>query len=86
MKIDNFSISYGTSTADLTNGKMTFSVSGTLTYEPKIDFDAFKNNILGLNADTLKTTIFALPGLDKANISFWPFWVNSVPKSASHWI
>ncbi len=84
MKIDNFSISYGTSTADLTNGKMIFSISGTLTYEPNIDFDAFKNSILGLDADTLKTTIFALPGLDKANISFWPFWVNSVPKSAGH--
>ncbi len=84
MKIDNFMKSYGTSTADLLNGKMTFLVSGTLTYEPKIDFDAFKNSVLGFDADALKTAIFALPGLDKANISFWPFWVNSVPKSASH--
>jgi hypothetical protein len=84
MKIDNFSISYGTSTVDFVNGKMTFSISGTLTYEPEIDFDAFKNNILGLSADDLKTTIFNLPGLNKANISFWPFWVNSVPTRASH--
>jgi len=79
VKIDDFSISYATSTADLVNGKMAFSVSGTLVYEPKIDFDAFKKNIAGLDADSLKTSIFALPGLQKANISFWPFWVNSVP-------
>ncbi len=84
MKVDNFSLNYGTSTANLVSGKMTFSISGTLTYEPKIDFDAFKKSILGLNADALKTAIFALPGLDKANISFWPFWINSVPKSESH--
>lgn len=83
-KIDNFSINYGTSTSDLAAGKMTFSVNGTLVYEPKIDFDAFKNKILGLDADTLKAQIFTLPGLEKANIAFWPFWINSVPKRVSH--
>ncbi|TSA45095.1 hypothetical protein D4R51_02540 [bacterium] len=83
VKIDDFSINYGTSTVNLINGKMTFSVKGTLVHEPKIDFDDFKNSILGLDANALKMTVFALPGLQKANISFWPFWVNSVPKRAS---
>jgi hypothetical protein len=83
VKIDDFSISYATSTADLVNGKLTFSVSGTVVYEPKIDFDVFKKSIAGLDSDSLKMVIFALPGLQKANISFWPFWVNSVPNRES---
>lgn len=82
-KIDDFSINYGTSTVNLMSGKMTFLVSGVLTHEPKIDFDGFKNQILGLDANALKVAVFALPGLQKANISFWPFWVNSVPKRIS---
>lgn len=83
IKIDDFPINYGTSTVDLTAGKISFSISGTLVYEPKIDFNDFKNQILGKDADSLKATIFALPGLQKANISFWPFWVNSVPSRES---
>ncbi len=80
VKIDDFSMNYSTNTVDLALGKMTFSVSGTLVYEPRIDFDAFKNEILGYDANALKAKIFALPDLEKANISFWPFWVDSVPK------
>ncbi|MGC9610818.1 MAG: hypothetical protein ABSE68_01195 [Minisyncoccia bacterium] len=83
VKIDDFPITYGTSTADLAAGKMSFAVSGQVVYEPKIDFDAFKNDILGKDADTLKTMLFALPGLKKANISLWPFWASSVPTRAS---
>jgi hypothetical protein len=83
VKMDSFSINYGTSTVDLAAGKISFSVSGTLVYEPKIDFDAFKNEILGVDSESLKTAVFALPGLQKANISFWPFWVNSVPTRLS---
>jgi hypothetical protein len=79
VKVDDFSLDYSTSTADLVNGKLSFPLSGTLVYEPKIDFDAFKNSILGLEADALKMAVFALPGLERANISFWPFWVKSVP-------
>ncbi|MEK7650962.1 MAG: hypothetical protein AAB377_00360 [Patescibacteria group bacterium] len=77
--VRNFSMDYSTSTADFAAGKMTFSVNGVLTYEPKINLESFKNQILGLDGETLKTQIFALPGLQKANISFWPFWVKSVP-------
>ena len=77
--VRDFSMDYSTSTADFAAGKMSFSVNGVLTYEPKIDLDDFRNRILGLDGETLKTRIFALPGLQKANISFWPFWVKSVP-------
>lgn len=77
--VKDFSMGYSTSTVDFSAGKMNFSVNGVLTYEPKIDLESFKNQILGLDGETLKTWIFALPGLEKANISFWPFWVKSVP-------
>ena len=63
--VRNFSMDYSTSTADFAAGKMTFSVNGVLTYEPKINLESFKNQILGLDGETLKTQIFALPGLQK---------------------
>ncbi len=83
IKIDDLPINYGTSTVDLAAGKMSFSISGALVYEPKIDFNDFKKQILGREADSLKAMIFALPGLQKANILFRPFWVNSVPRRES---
>lgn len=81
--VRDFSMEYSTSTVDFTDGKMNFSVNGVLTYEPKIDLENFKSQILGLDGEALKTLIFALPGLQKANISFWPFWVKSVPNHLS---
>lgn len=83
MKIDEFSLDYGTSTVELALGTMSFRVSGSLVYEPDLDLEAFKGEILGLDSASLKEKIFALPELEKANISFWPFWVNSVPNRLS---
>lgn len=84
MKIDQFAVSYSTTTPDFTQGTMSFVATGTLTYEPNIDFNKVKSEIAGTSADALKTTIFGLPGLQEANVSFWPFWVSNVPKNPAN--
>ncbi len=84
MKIDNFNPTYSTTTPDFTKGMMSFTATGTITYEPNIDFNKVRSEIAGMTADNLKTTIFALPGLEQANVSFWPFWVSTVPTNQAN--
>ncbi len=83
-KIDDVSINYGTSTADFSAGTTAFEVTGTLVYQSDVDFDKVKQSILGQDANALKATIFSLPGLQNANVSFWPFWVDRVPTNPSN--
>lgn len=84
MKIDQFDVSYSTTTPDFAKGTMSFTATGTLVYEPNIDFNKVRSEIAGMSATALKSTIFALPGLQQANVSFWPFWVSNVPKNPSN--
>ncbi len=84
MKIDDFKPAYSATTPDFTKGTMSFTATGTITYEPNIDFGKVKSEIAGMTSDELKTTIFALPGLQEANVSFWPFWVSIVPTNQAN--
>ena len=84
MKVDEFVPSYSTTTPDFTKGTMSFTATGTITYEPNIDFNKVRSEIAGMTSDKLKATIFALPGLQEANVSFWPFWVSTVPTNQAN--
>ena len=84
MKVDEFKPSYSTTTPDFIKGTMSFTATGTITYEPNIDFNKVKSEIVGMTSDKLKATIFALPGLEQANVSFWPFWVSTVPTNQAN--
>ncbi|MCL5733652.1 MAG: hypothetical protein M1334_03260 [Patescibacteria group bacterium] len=79
----NLDISYGPATADFTKGQLTFQVSATSTLVSDINAGDFINQIMGKSENDLRSLIMGLPGIDKANISFWPFWVHSVPNSIS---
>ena len=80
MKIDTLALNYGTSTLDIANGRVSFAASGSILAVPNIDYNGLKQQIAGDNEADLKTALFSLPGLQKANISFWPFWVTTVPQ------
>ncbi len=83
VKIDEFSLDYGSTTLALDKSLMTFKLTGNLVYEPAVDVQNVKNEIAGKDAASLKTIVFGITGLEKANISFWPFWVSSVPQDQS---
>lgn len=44
-----------------------------------VNADDFKNKILAKSENDLKIFIFSTPEIEKADISFWPFWVVNVP-------
>ncbi len=81
MSISSFSINYATTTASFSDGKLSFTAAGSFSVQPKVDLDRLKNQVAGQNENDLKATLFSIPGLERANISFWPFWVKTVPES-----
>ncbi len=82
MQINGFILEYTTTTANFSDGKLVFSVSGSFSIQQKIDLDRLRSQVAGQNENDLKATLFSIPGLERANISFWPFWVTQVPESA----
>lgn len=64
---------------DWERGNINMVVDASFTLEPKVDKDSLKAEILGKNESVIKLVVFNIPGLTKAHISMWPFWVKSVP-------
>ncbi len=79
LKVKDFSLSYSEPKTALDQGKMTFSISGSIIFEPNINVAELKQEFIGRNEQELRKAVFFLTGLERANISLWPFWVNRVP-------
>jgi len=82
--VKSYNLEYGIARMDITSGRLSFPVTfkGILSY--KIDIDKLKTEIAGMSDTKLRETIFSLPGIDIENqnvVSFWPFWVKTVPKN-----
>ncbi len=78
--LKSLNFEYSNLIKDTTSSKMTFNVIGSAVFVANINVDSLKAQLLGQSSQDLKNTIFLLPGLERANISLWPFWVKSVPK------
>ncbi len=77
--VKSYTLDYGIARMDSANGRLSFPVNYKAVLSYKIDVDKLKSEIMGKTDVELKKIIFALPGLDTANISLWPFWVKKVP-------
>lgn len=62
-------------------GKISMNVRVKQVLRPVLDITVFKQRIAGQDIDTLKRELLKLGGVERANISVWPFWVNLVPKN-----
>jgi hypothetical protein len=62
---------------------MIFPVGGTIVFVPDINKESLTAELLGKDENALKSLVFSLPGLDKASISFWPFWVHVAPQDSN---
>jgi len=79
MKVRSFSMDYGEPEINLSKASMTFSIGGEAVFEPNFNVEDLKNEFAGQNEEELRKTVFFIAGLERANISLWPFWVNRVP-------
>lgn len=73
-------LEYGAPRPDFQNGEMSFLVKGKAEFRKKFDFDFLKEQFCGKNESELKTFIYSLPGVEKARIFFWPFFVKKAPE------
>lgn len=76
-------IDYQNVKTDMTAGQLTFAVSASGTLKPRFAENDFKPKIAGKSFNEAKATIMALPHLENAKISIWPFWVGNLPKNIS---
>lgn len=82
-KVSAFDVAYGTPSFDFSEGSITFTATGSVTFEADIDLEAFKTGILGADEASVREAMWMLPGIDSAKASFWPFWVHNAPRNPS---
>ncbi|MDP3999176.1 MAG: hypothetical protein Q8P76_01110 [bacterium] len=78
-KIQASDLKYGLGRADFQSGKMSFLVEFRASLWHRVDIESLKNRSAGRPENDLKAIIFALPGVESATVSLWPFWVGKVP-------
>ena len=76
-------LKYGVSRVDVASGRMTIPVEFKALLAKKIDLEGLRPQIYGKSERDLKALLLSVSGLKQTQISFWPFWVKSVPDSAS---
>jgi hypothetical protein len=82
--LDNsFKLDYTASKVDISGGKETLNLNFSAGAYQSIDVNSLSLSVLGQNAEQIKNTIDSLmgSGVSKVQVNFWPFWVNSAPKS-----
>lgn len=75
----SFEFSYQGAAADFENGVLAFNVKGNIVFVFPFNIGDFKKEILGFDETELRSRTAGIPGLEKARIAFWPFWVHQVP-------
>ena len=81
LRYRDLKLDYGPRDFDFTLGRIRFEAKGSLAFQNDIKVDEVKREIIGKDEKSLQSLVFALPGLEKATISLWPFWVRQVPEN-----
>ena len=76
-----FEFSYGEARADFDRDVLSFPIKFKSIIARKIDPQDLKKKLSNKSEADLKALLFALPGLDSAQISLWPFWVQKAPSN-----
>ena len=79
--IKTFELSYGEARADFDRDVLSFPIKFKSIIARKIDPQDLKKKLSNKSEADLKALLFALPGLDSAQISLWPFWVQKAPSN-----
>ncbi len=79
LKEDEYSISYGNVQIDPKTKIMTLPVKFKGVFWEPLDVNSFRKKTSGESESELKSLIYSYPNIEKADFSFWPFWVSKVP-------
>lgn len=78
-KIKSYELSYKSGDIGFDGKQIGILIDFSAIAEKPIDVDGLKKRIASKSEDDLRAMVFSLPGLDKAVVSLWPFWVSEVP-------
>ncbi len=74
-------LAYKEENPDWEENQLSFTAEGSFVLKPKVDEKNLKAQLVGQAESVIKSIIFSVPGLEKAKVSLWPFWVNKVPEN-----
>ena len=57
----------------------TFTIVATAKVGPKLDEDEIRQQSLGKKGGEIQEALQTIPGVESVDVSYFPFWVNSVP-------
>lgn len=77
--LKNLVIKYESITPDIEKGSLSLNALGKATFIASVDAGSLARELMGKNTGGVKQAVFRLPGLEKAHVSLWPFWVQKVP-------
>jgi hypothetical protein len=74
-------LKYDLASLALEKGRVGLEMDYKAVVEQPVDSNKLADTLKGKPSKELWAAVKALPGLDKANVSLWPFWVMSAPSS-----
>ncbi len=81
LDVASFALQYNDIAVDLGSERASFRAKGEVVFTAHLEPSSLTAELRGKTSEEVKKAIFKLPGLDRANVSLWPFWVNKVPKN-----
>ncbi len=81
LKIKTYTIEYGAARPDFKQGKISFAVDFKGIFEEPVNIDEFRKKTTEKNESELKLLVSSYVNIQKFTVSFWPFWVKTVPES-----
>ena len=78
-EVKDYTLNYGP--VRISGRDLSFAVNYEAVLAKKIDAEDLKQKIAGKPENELRALIFSVPGIERAQIRLWPFFVRSVPKN-----
>jgi hypothetical protein len=78
---DSLDIKYVLKDKDLNSGQISFNLEIKANVFPKIDEGNIKENIYAKSEEEVKAILSSSEGIVNSSVSFWPFWINRIPKN-----
>ena len=76
-------VSYSVTSKDFSKGALDMVISVKEKAIASISIDEIKDSLKGKDEVEMRRFLAAYPGIEEARITFWPFWVNSIPQDSS---
>lgn len=80
-KLANYDLSFGPAQIDFAAGKANVPTQFKGNFAYAIDISNFKPRAAGKNESALAALVKPMPGVAKATVKLWPFWVFHVPNN-----